>query len=242
MSDPQTADPWRRLLDRLAILVIVIAGSATAYRQLTAPSDRATVEGTRQPEPPPEPPVPTAPISTKGLWTKGSRAASLGLLVFADFECRACRVFARNVLPEVERDLVDGGLLRLFFSHYPLETHTRAVSYAIAAECAGQHGKFWQMHDALFAKPQPIDEENLLRTARTLGITGFATCSQDRGIAASVRSAFESAAQFGIRGTPTVFLGRLTSDERLMVTDRWTGVKSPGSIAREARKLVGSPQ
>ena len=119
---------------------------------------------------PPPPVIPSSVQSISDAAMKGSADAAVVLIEYADFQCPYCGQFARQILPEIEKRYVSTGKLRVVFRHMPLqEIHPQAVMAAETAECARQQGKFWQVHDALFAD-QRLDEASLVEKARTNGV------------------------------------------------------------------------
>lgn len=163
---------------------------------------------------PPPPVIPLSPQSLSDAAVKGSSDASVVLLEYADFQCPYCGQFARQVLPEIEKRYVSAGKLRMVFRHMPLqEIHPHAVMAAEAAECARQQGKFWQMHDALFAD-QRLDEASLVEKARTVGvgIEPFFECVRGNGQVgnglARVTQDVAAARALGLAVTPTFLIGR----------------------------------
>ncbi|HTP28635.1 MAG TPA: thioredoxin domain-containing protein, partial [Anaeromyxobacteraceae bacterium] len=93
---------------------------------------------------------------------RGSSDAWVTVVEFADFECPFCR----NEEPIlIDTESLYGADLRLIFKYFPLTSiHPRAQAAAVAAECAGEQGKFWDMHDLLFTTA--LDDATLLADAR----------------------------------------------------------------------------
>lgn len=80
---------------------------------------------------------------------KGSPDATVVVVEFSDFQCPFCQRWYLNTLPEIERQI--GDEVALVFLHFPItQLHPNAPTAHAAAECAGQQGKFWEMHDLLF--------------------------------------------------------------------------------------------
>ena len=121
-------------------------------------------------KPPPEEHVPPAPelpfwakpeglapdarapgFTVAGDAFKGDPAAPLVVVEFADFECPACSKHVLEVQPAIDAELVDSGRVRWVSKQLPLRSHPHAPLAAAAAECAGEQGRYWQMHDLLFA-------------------------------------------------------------------------------------------
>jgi cyclophilin family peptidyl-prolyl cis-trans isomerase/protein-disulfide isomerase len=92
---------------------------------------------------------------TAADWSRGPQDAPVTLVVYSDFQCATCAEFAATLL-QLEEKYPDQ--LRVVFRHYPLigtpelPVNDKAALAAIAADAAGLQGKFWEMHDALFAR------------------------------------------------------------------------------------------
>jgi len=84
----------------------------------------------------------------------GSPDATLWVIVMSDFQCAECREFALRVLPQVRRDFVDKGLVRIAFVNNPQDRNFNARFAAAAALCAAAVGRFWEMHDSLYSQQQ----------------------------------------------------------------------------------------
>jgi protein-disulfide isomerase len=159
---------------------------------------------------PSDPPLPKGPIPISTTALKGSQAAPVVLLVYSDFECPFCRRFATEVLPAIEREYVDSGKVALAFKHLPLERiHANAVGAAVAAECAGEQGKFWPMHDRLFSDITRLGEAQYRTYASELRLDSkeFGACIQGE-MTEKVRKDAADSGSLGLRSTPTVYIGR----------------------------------
>ena len=129
------------------------------------------------------------------------------LLEYGDFQCPYCRSAAPSLKQVVAR--LDGRV-RLVFRHFPVDTkHPRAQEYAEAAEAVGAQGRFWDMHDVLFAHQDELEVEDLLGYAAQLGldVERFARALDDERLAERIREDVASAEASGARGTPTFFVG-----------------------------------
>src|SRR5215470_15875776 len=115
----------------------------------------------------------TDPIKLKNLVTErdhisGSADAPVTLLEYGNFECVHCGR-AYPIIKEVQKRL--GNNLRFVFRHFPtVRTHPHSVRAAEAAEAAAAQGKFWQMHDQLFTHQQALEDRDLSRYARHIGL------------------------------------------------------------------------
>lgn len=84
-------------------------------------------------------------------YTIGSPSAPVEIMEFADFECPACGSFAMITEPDVRKNLVATGQVRYTFYDFPLtNVHRNTIPASMAAACADDQGKFWEMHDAIF--------------------------------------------------------------------------------------------
>ena len=105
------------------------------------------------------------PLKAEG-YVLGSPSAPVEVVEFADFECPACGQFALLTEPDVRTRLVDSGKVRIRFIDFPLAMHKNTWDASLAAACANDQGKFWEMHDALFANQ---DKWNGEATSRPRG-------------------------------------------------------------------------
>ncbi len=137
---------------------------------------------------------------------RGPVDAPLTLLEYGDFECPFCAK-ATGVTAELRARF--GDELRYVFRHLPLsEVHAHAELAARAALAADQQGKFWQMHDILFARQDELELEDLLGYAGELDldIEKFARALDDPAVEDRIRADLASAEASGARGTPTFFI------------------------------------
>jgi protein-disulfide isomerase len=157
---------------------------------------------------PPRPPVVSKEVYKVAVGsapTRGGKAPKVTLVVFSEFQCPYC---ARAV-PTMDR-LIDTYKddVQLAFKHLPLPFHNNAESAALASEAARQQGKFWEMHDKLFANQAALDRPSLEKTAQELGLdmakfTAFLDNPKSKEILEADK---KQAAQFGATGTPTFFV------------------------------------
>ena len=175
----------------LAITIVVIGAIAFfVWRSVTAP--------------PPAPERLDVPLGNAP--TLGSPNASVTVVIFSDFECPYCGEFARDSFPAIKADLVDAGLVRVAFRHYPLGTHPKAFRAAEAAACAADQGAFWEYHDLLF-ESQALEIDQLRGYARTLGLDAelFDSCLLNGERAPDVARDRDLGLRLGVTGTQTFF-------------------------------------
>ncbi len=145
--------------------------------------------------------VPTGPHRH----TRGPADAPIVVVEYADFECPYC---ARTA--PVLHELVDvsDGAVRLVFRHFPVyDIHPYALTAALAAEVAGAHGQFWEMHDVLFARQDRLGDKFLRAHAAALGIDGeLAVGDAAQPYGDAVEADYARGVEQGVRGTPTLFI------------------------------------
>lgn len=137
---------------------------------------------------------------------RGPVDAPLTLVEYGDFECPFCAK-ATGVARELRERFGDD--LRYVFRHLPLaDVHPHAELAALAAEAAGKRGRFWAMHDALFADQSKLELSDLIQQAADLDldIEQFLQDLDSPETAARVRRDVASAEASGARGTPTFFV------------------------------------
>jgi protein-disulfide isomerase len=142
----------------------------------------------------------SAPIPVPGEHDhrRGPAPAPL-VIVYADFECPFCAVVHQRLAP-LE--------LRLVFRHFPVRSsHPRAWAAACAAEAAGLQGRFWEMHDALFADQARLEDPHLWERARRLGldVERFDADRRREEVRERIARDFRSGVRGGVVTTPTLF-------------------------------------
>jgi protein-disulfide isomerase len=126
------------------------------------------------------------------------------VIEYADFECPFCAALSLRL---ARREL------RRVFRHFPVRSsHPRAWAAACAAEAAAIQGRFWEMHDALFADQGRLEDPHLWQRASALGLDlrRFVADRRSEGVLARVKRDFESGVRAGVVTTPTVFVGDRT--------------------------------
>jgi protein-disulfide isomerase len=173
---------------------------------------RRELGGSRAKYPPAESVADWTIYHTDGQRT-GPAAAAVTIVEFSDFMCAFCREFSTR-LTDV-RDQYPNSIA-LIYRHFPLPRHGAvAEQAAMAAECAGDQGRFHAMHDSLFAWQDSLGVvpwRQLGAAAGVADILRFARCLTDSTVAARVRRDFEAGRRLGVRGTPTI----LVNDMRLV--------------------------
>ncbi len=136
----------------------------------------------------------------------GPDHAPVTLVEYGDFECPNCKQAAPAVKLLLERF---DERVRFVYRHFPLEEmHPHALLAAEAAECAASQGKFWQMHELLFANQDHLKEKNLHSYAEQLDLdmARYTADMDDHVYLQRVREHIDSGLKSGVRGTPGFFV------------------------------------
>jgi protein-disulfide isomerase len=141
----------------------------------------------------------------------GRADAPVTLVEFSDYQCPYCRMFFSDTFPTLKREYIDTGKLRYVFQDYPLDQiHSQASKAAEAAHCAGEQGKYWEMHDLLFQNPRTLASPQLSEHARNLDLDGaaFDACLESSKYAARIKESQSNGAAAGVLGTPGFILAK----------------------------------
>ncbi len=139
---------------------------------------------------------------------KGSANAPVTIVEFSDYECPYCRRFATETLPQIILKYVDTGKAKLIFRDFPLSFHQNAQKAAEAAECAGDQGKYYEMHDKLFGNGVAGGVGAFKQYAIELGLdtSEFSQCLDSGKAAAEISRDFNDGQNLGVTGTPAFFI------------------------------------
>ena len=158
----------------------------------------------------------------------GRASAPLTMIEFTDYQCPYCRRFQAQVWPKLKREYIDTGRLRYIARDLPLAIHAAAAPAAEAAHCAGEQGKFWDMHAALLGGPADLPGGGIERRAHAVGLdmTRFDECLARHKYSAVIAAHEQEADAAGIDGTPGFVVGRAAHGEL-------TGVRVEGALPYE---------
>lgn len=143
---------------------------------------------------------------------KGDDKAPVTIVEFSDFECPFCAKFYRETLPKITEEYINTGKVKLVYRDLPLPMHKNAPKAAEAAECAGEQGKYYEMHDILFENYRKLTPDLLPEYAKQAGlnIAQFNSCLDNGDMEAEVKNDVKDANALGLSGAPAFFInGRL---------------------------------
>ncbi len=154
---------------------------------------------------------------------RGAAGAPLVLVEFSDYQCPYCGNHAREVLPSLEREFVATGKLRYVISEFPLiQIHPLAAQAAVAARCAGEQSRFWEMHTRLFEHQRELAPVEAHAKAIGLDAAAFDACINTGKYVALIEHNAQMAQKGGVRATPTFVLG-YADGNRVRVVRRLQG-------------------
>lgn len=185
--------------------VVVVLGVAIIASTLFFKRETSVVE--------PEPLVSQPDSPPDRLWqpdgrTRGDPNAPVTLIEYSDFTCDYCVKFFRETWPRLSAKYVETGKLRLLYRDYPRDPEGPAMTAAIAARCAGDQGRYWQMHDRLFAAT--IHIEAIEAHAKAIGVdqSAFSQCLRDAPHRQAIFQDKQDGMRLGFVGTPGFLLLR----------------------------------
>jgi protein-disulfide isomerase len=165
-------------------------------------------------KPPLQPTQLVRTVRISGETFRGDKNARVALIEYSDFECPFCGGYEREIYPQIFENYIKTDKVRLFYRDLPLPMHPHAMQAARAAHCANEQGKYWEMHDSLFAKQNALSDPALLDRAKTLALNAdeFAACLSSDRYADDIQKSVTEAQKAGIGATPTFFIGTIDSN------------------------------
>jgi protein-disulfide isomerase len=146
-------------------------------------------------------------------YSLGRSDAPLTMLEFTDYQCPFCRRFQAETWPLLKKNYIDTGKLRFIVRDLPLQFHSAARPAAEAAHCAGEQGKFWEMHHALLTGDDPLANGGIDRRAKALGLDAarLQTCMAANRYESAIARNIAAADALNIHGTPAFVIGRMAN-------------------------------
>lgn len=218
-----------------ALLAVVFVVGAGALAWLT--TQRAETVITMDPG--------LAPVAAEG-YRLGRPDAPVEIIEFADYECPVCSQYAMVTEPDVRARLVETGLARITYFDFPLDMHRNTWGASMAAACANDQNRFWEMHDRLYAGQL---EWNTQATATPKGVfRGYAkelgldvaaweACYDARKHLARIQASRAEAERRRFTGTPAFIIG----DKVIPGKPEYDLVKALVDSALARQKAVSPP-
>ncbi len=139
---------------------------------------------------------------------KGDLNAPITIVEFGDYECPFCARFYSQTFEQIDKQYIKTGKVRYVFRDFPLSFHRQAQKAAEAAECAGEQGRYYEMHDLLFEQGVQGGEAAFIGYAEEMGLdkSDFKDCLYSGEMAEEVLNDFAEGQRLGVQGTPNFFV------------------------------------
>lgn len=162
-------------------------------------------------------------VTPEGYAYKGSLEAPVTVIEYGDFQCPSCAAFATQQEAAFDQRYIETGKVRFIYHDFPLPQHNNAVIAAAAARAAGEQGKFWPMHDLLFARQRAWSSSSaiqplLVSYAEAIGLDrqAFEQALTSETFVPALEAARQQSEQRGVQATPTFEVnGRLVDASQL---------------------------
>ena len=163
---------------------------------------------------------------------QGDAHAGVTLVEYGDYECSYCGL-AYPIVRRLQANF--GKRLRFVFRNFPLtEVHPLAEGAAEIAEFAGAHGKFWEMHDLLYANQGELGLPLYLAIAQSLGLPeqGLRAALADELYASKIKNDFLGGVRSGVNGTPAFYINDRRHDASYDYEDLCSAIDAQLGAAR----------
>jgi len=192
-------------------LALALALISCSKPEVSEGDASAQAPGAAQPAAPSDPRVAIADTAR----IQGNPSAKVWLVMASDFQCPACKYWHDTHSAEIMRDYVATGKVRFAYTNYPIaELHPNARAAAEAAMCSAAQGKFWGMHDRLFAKqgewapkPDPVPDFRQIALESGVDTVAWNQCLVDDVMVPLVDADHSRARAGGVNQTPYFFVG-----------------------------------
>jgi protein-disulfide isomerase len=208
--------PGNRAFYLIIGLIAVVGIASLAYLSTRPKENRAVAFDSSLPK-----------VESQG-YVMGSPTAPLEVTEFGDFECPQCGRFATLTEPDVRARLVNTGQIRWRYIDFPLDMHRNTWNASIAAACADEQGRFWEMHDAIYAAQDQWNGEATGNPNKVLKQIGeplvadkakFDQCVDDARTKPKVQAHYQLANARKLPGTPSFIIGDQQISEFLSYDD-----------------------
>ena len=172
-------------------------------------------------------------INKGNLPVLGSDSSAVYLVEFSDYQCPFCSRLYNDGFAGVKKNYVDSGKVKVYFRDFPLSFHPNALPAAIAARCANEQGKFWEMHNKLFETQSAwsglSDASATFKgyaTGMSLDSTKFNSCLDAKSYVSDISSDTKDGTAYGVQGTPGAFI--IIPKNKISKSDLEQGLKLVG--------------
>ncbi len=192
-----SADNWP-IRQIILGIVLFASGIAVGYSLRDLPSITGNLGGASA----------SAGASAKDDPSWGPADAKVTMVEFADFECTYCRGWYSSVYEKLYTNY--NGKVRFVYRDFPLSFHPNAKPAAIAANCAGAQGNYWDYFRKLFGDSRGLGDAMYQTYAQEIGLnmTAFNSCRAESGTANEIDLDLQDGTRLGVNGVPAFFINK----------------------------------
>lgn len=223
------SNPFSGKLVPILTVALVIAAFfiGTLYTKVQL-LEKGTVQGSINNQQPAQAAAPQPQQPTKGAASvdddpvMGDKNAPVTIVEFSDYECPFCKRHFDQTLPQLVKEYIDTGKVKLVYRDFPLSFHDpMATKEAVAANCAREQGgdsKYFQFHDEIFKRTTSNgnglndDKIQTIASDLDLNMSSFNSCLEDTTQTEEVKKDIADGSAAGASGTPTFVIGKSTSN------------------------------
>ena len=187
--------------------------------------------------------LPKDPINISNDPKRGERTARVAIIEYSDFQCPYCGRYDRETFPQIEDEYIKTGKVQYVWRDLPLSFHKNAPKAAEAARCAGEQGKFWDMHDRLFHNQAALEATDLAAHATALKLDSkeFQECLDGGRYGSAIQKSVDEANSVGLTGTPSFLIGIVQPDSTVKVARKIIGARSYADFKAVIDSLLAAP-
>ncbi len=178
---------------------------------------------------------------TPGGFSVGKDDAPLVLVEYTDYQCPFCQRFHTDAYAQLKTNYIDTGKLRFVSRDFPLDFHENARRSAVAARCAAEQGKYWELRHVMIVNASQLQLDKIVGYAQnaSMDVDKFKTCiASDKYRAAIDKDVAEGTAA-GVSGTPSFVLGRVENGKLEGV--RLVGAMPYGQFEAKIKEMLAQP-
>lgn len=214
------------LLSSLIISGAILTSSSTSLKSSAIGAGGEQPAGNAAALQPGAPAQPSGPVkvSVDNDPVLGDKNAPITLIEFSDYECPFCKKSFTDALPEIKKNYIDTGKVKLVFRDYPLSFHANAEKEAEAAECARAQSNdavYFKFHDQIFTKTTSngtglaLTELPVIAKSLGLNVSTFQQCLDSGTFKEEVAKDMADGSAVGVSGTPSWFVGPSSKDGQI---------------------------
>ncbi|MEO6929353.1 MAG: thioredoxin domain-containing protein [Casimicrobiaceae bacterium] len=193
--------------DQVTELLTELKGIRAALEKMSVPAAAA-----QAPEPVSDKVTMAMPANAYEI---GKKDAPLVMVEYTDLQCPFCQQYHNNAFDQIKKNYVDTGKLLYVSRDYPLDFHPWARPAAIAARCAGDQGKFWELRNVLQANSDKLSKEMIAGHAKELNLDmkKFQACADSDFYTADINKQVAEGNAAGVSGTPSFVIGKVENGQ-----------------------------